>query len=507
MADDSVTGRDDFDRRVLAHVGLIRHIGAAELRRKRDLDDFTQSVLLTVYATRERLRVDTLKSWIATVSRNRARTWNRRREAVLLDSLPEVPLADAPADETLEDEERWSALIDALEDMPDRHAALLRAYYLDERGYDELQQEYSLSYQALGTRLTRARQLLRKRVAHVLGILGLASRARHTRGFGQVPRGGHGVSVSLTVTTSLALVGAAILGGLVPGHGATSAGPAGPGRGVVRVHTGRQAEPAPEAAESRAIAGETPLESPFAATAARANSASPIGVPTVREEHAVAEPPADILAADLLASSRLHESVPGPWVPSRDGGAAAVDAASDPRVASAAPGGPTLAEARSQRGPDAPPVPAARADSELLAVADTVGAMAASTRTAPADDPGAAPEGLIAFVQQVGRGSGEGPASFLHIPRGKRSYENPWDRYAYDICTIRADGTDRRCLTDDGWSRRPVWSWDGEWIAYVSGAAPQLEFCVMRADGSDRRVLLEREQGVLAYWWSHDSAR
>ncbi len=117
------------------------------------------------------------------------------------------------------------------------------------------------------------------------------------------------------------------------------------------------------------------------------------------------------------------------------------------------------------------------------------------------------PRGLIAYVQQVGLGAGEGPETFLHVPRGKRSYENPWDRFAYDICTVRADGSDRRQLTDDGWSRDPVWSWDGEWIAFKSGAEPQMTFGVMRADGSDRKILLEREQSIQAYWWSHDNTR
>ena len=506
MADNSVTGRDDFDRRVLAHVGLIRHIGAAELRRERDLDDFTQSVLLTVYATRERLRVDTLKSWIATVSRNRARTWNRSREVVLLDSLPDVPLPGATADETLEDEERWSALIDALERLPGEHAALLRAYYLDERGYEELQREYSLSYHALGTRLTRARQLLRKRVTHLLGILGLASRARHTRGFGQIPQGGHGVSVSLTVTSSLALVGAAILGGLVTGPGSPPAGPESPGGGILRVHTGRQIEPTTEAAQSQAIAGESASDAAFAATPGQTNRTPPVGAPTAPEDSAVARPSAGVVPAELLSSSPLRETLPGPWVPSSDAGTASARGESGPAGGLAASDGPA-ADAWSQRGPGAPPVLTARADVGAPGAADTPRARAASAPGASAADTKTVPAGLIAFVQQVGRGSGEGPPSFLHIPRGKRSYENAWDRYAYDICTIRADGSERTRLTDDGWSRRPVWSWDGEWIAYVSGAAPQLEFCVMRADGSDRRVLLEREQAVLAYWWSHDSAR
>jgi Tol biopolymer transport system component len=131
----------------------------------------------------------------------------------------------------------------------------------------------------------------------------------------------------------------------------------------------------------------------------------------------------------------------------------------------------------------------------------------ATAALAQMDDAPPPTPGLIAFVQKVGLGAGEGPASILHIPRGKRSYENEWDRYAYDIGTIRPDGSDRRLLTSDGWSRAPQWSWDGEWLAYATGTEPQMRVAVMRADGSDHKILLEREQAIEAYWWSHDNAR
>ena len=47
---------ESFDRGVVAHVGLVRHIGAATLSRQADLDDFTQDVLARVFAKRDQLR-------------------------------------------------------------------------------------------------------------------------------------------------------------------------------------------------------------------------------------------------------------------------------------------------------------------------------------------------------------------------------------------------------------------------------------------------------------------
>ncbi|MBT7098974.1 hypothetical protein HN937_16470, partial [Candidatus Poribacteria bacterium] len=149
---------------------------------------------------------------------------------------------------------------------------------------------------------------------------------------------------------------------------------------------------------------------------------------------------------------------------------------------------------------------AARGRALIVVTFGALCAVIATTSPAQAEAEATA-TGVIAYVQQVGMGAGEGPASFLHIPRGKRSYENEWDRYAYDIGVIGADGTGRRQLTSDGWSPRPVWSWDGEWIAFMTGTKPQMELGIMRADGSDLRILLEREQGIEAYWWAHDSSK
>jgi Tol biopolymer transport system component len=76
----------------------------------------------------------------------------------------------------------------------------------------------------------------------------------------------------------------------------------------------------------------------------------------------------------------------------------------------------------------------------------------------------------------------------------------------YDIFTIRPDGSGlRRLTTDPGNDAHSTWSPDGEWIAFASGQAgfkdemplhavnPQSygEICVMRRDGSDVRCLTD----------------
>jgi TolB protein len=76
----------------------------------------------------------------------------------------------------------------------------------------------------------------------------------------------------------------------------------------------------------------------------------------------------------------------------------------------------------------------------------------------------------------------------------------------YDVYTIRPDGSGlRRLTTDPGNDAHSTWSPDGQWIAFASGQAgfkdemplhavnPQSygEICVMRSDGSDIRCLTD----------------
>jgi Tol biopolymer transport system component len=141
-----------------------------------------------------------------------------------------------------------------------------------------------------------------------------------------------------------------------------------------------------------------------------------------------------------------------------------------------------------------------------------LGAAAAAAGLAPmAQELGDAPEntrreGLIAYVRQTPKPTRNGLAKFLDVPAQRFSpAQSLYDQYALDIYTMHADGSGRRALTTDGMNTRPRWSWDGAWIAYVNGPRPVENLYVVRADGTERRQLLERESGIVSYWWSLDS--
>ncbi|MDA1190708.1 MAG: hypothetical protein O3A46_03375, partial [Candidatus Poribacteria bacterium] len=125
-----------------------------------------------------------------------------------------------------------------------------------------------------------------------------------------------------------------------------------------------------------------------------------------------------------------------------------------------------------------------------------------------ASDDALLPEGVIVYVEQKPKTTRDGLASYLGVRRERyQPSQAIYDRFTFDLFTIDPDGSNRRQLTTDGMNERPRWSWDGEWIAYVNGPEPIQNLEVIRADGSSRKRLLENEQLIERFWWSHDSKK
>ncbi|MBT7101884.1 hypothetical protein HN937_31200, partial [Candidatus Poribacteria bacterium] len=100
-----------FDAGVLSQLETIRRIGRGRLRRLSDLDDFTQEVLIRLYAGREQLRdAERLPQWAAVIARNLAVQWNRKRAPIPMSALPAVPHGSHVDDDPALLAERWQAL-------------------------------------------------------------------------------------------------------------------------------------------------------------------------------------------------------------------------------------------------------------------------------------------------------------------------------------------------------------------------------------------------------------
>ena len=111
------------------------------------------------------------KSWLAEITRNRARNWLRKQqgETVSLDDVSEhlLQMEDSP-DERLARLEQRELIRRTMETLPQKDRDIARAFYLEGASYDELTSTHGLSYNAIAFRLSRAKRQLSKRLQYLL---------------------------------------------------------------------------------------------------------------------------------------------------------------------------------------------------------------------------------------------------------------------------------------------------------------------------------------------------
>ena len=178
-----------------------------------DAEEVVQDAFLNAYQGLSQLEDTTkFKSWLAEITRNRARNWLRKQQGdtVPLDEVSEEMLqtADAP-DERLTRQEQRELIRRTMETLPQKDRDIARAFYLEGASYDELTSTHGLSYNAIASRLSRAKRQLSKRLQYLLtGIFvspGLTLKKLYTGG----------LTVMKVGTVPKITVGAAALIGLI----------------------------------------------------------------------------------------------------------------------------------------------------------------------------------------------------------------------------------------------------------------------------------------------------
>jgi hypothetical protein len=136
-----------------------------------------------------------------------ARMWNRRRDALPVDDILDLPTEGPSPDDRLIDGERWSALSEALGRLNDEDATLIRLRYMEEQSFESLQQFFGVSYGAIRKRLSRARQLLRQQFAALGMLLSVLYPAAPPRRFGEERKGSNRMTATASMTASLFIAG------------------------------------------------------------------------------------------------------------------------------------------------------------------------------------------------------------------------------------------------------------------------------------------------------------
>ena len=151
--------RSAFQATVGQYQDMVYRVALHQFGVLQDAEDAVQEVFLRLY-TEEKLfeSGEHLRRWLIRVTLNVCRDtlkspWRKRR--VSLDTLPDQPVFDAP---------EQGELYQAVMALPEKYRVTLYLFYYEERSTKEIAELLGLRQTAVTTRLSRGRELLKKRL-------------------------------------------------------------------------------------------------------------------------------------------------------------------------------------------------------------------------------------------------------------------------------------------------------------------------------------------------------
>jgi RNA polymerase sigma-70 factor (ECF subfamily) len=158
---------------VQQHARLVYRISYAVLRHHHDAEDATQETFLRVLRYSRKLAgVEDHKTWLARiawrVAIDRNRQLGRKREMPLYDPeqpLPEVASSDAAADEALQGAQVSDVLELMIASLPEKLRQPLILSTIEEMSPREVAATLGINEAAVRSRVFRARQILREKLA------------------------------------------------------------------------------------------------------------------------------------------------------------------------------------------------------------------------------------------------------------------------------------------------------------------------------------------------------
>ena len=163
---------DAFAELMRAHYAFVYAVVIGIVNNPHDAEEIVQDSFLNAYRSMAQYEDrEKFKSWLAEIARNSARDWLRKQRVntVSIDEVSESTLQSTDSlDEQLIRDEQRELIRRAMETLSQKDRDIARSYYLDGASYDELIRMHGLSYKAISFRLSRAKQKLAKRLAHLL---------------------------------------------------------------------------------------------------------------------------------------------------------------------------------------------------------------------------------------------------------------------------------------------------------------------------------------------------
>ena len=151
--------RSAFQATVGQYQDMVYRVALHQFGVLQDAEDAVQEVFLRLY-TEEKLfeSGEHLRRWLIRVTLNVCRDtlkspWRKRR--VPLDTVPDQPVFDAP---------EQGELYQAVMTLPEKYRVTLYLFYYEELSTKEIAELLGLRQTAVTTRLSRGRELLKKRL-------------------------------------------------------------------------------------------------------------------------------------------------------------------------------------------------------------------------------------------------------------------------------------------------------------------------------------------------------
>lgn len=170
---DECSREDAIEALVREHSRLVYRIAYAVCRRHHDAEDVTQETFLRVLRYRSKLAgVEDPKTWLARiawrVAVDRSKKHGRQREIALEDPekpLPEIASSDATADDAMRGAQLSAALEKLIAAMPSKLREPLILSTIEEMSPREVAATLGINEAAVRSRVFRARQILKERLA------------------------------------------------------------------------------------------------------------------------------------------------------------------------------------------------------------------------------------------------------------------------------------------------------------------------------------------------------
>ena len=164
-----------FDQLVRRFTARIRAACVARVGRRGPADDLVQETFLRGFRALPSLaEADKFASWLYGIAVRTCLDWLKARargEAPLSELDADAPAAIHPSPRpplALEQSERRERVLDEVMQLPEIYREVVVLFYYDKRSYQEMGELLGITAAAVNVRLTKARAMLRERLAPIL---------------------------------------------------------------------------------------------------------------------------------------------------------------------------------------------------------------------------------------------------------------------------------------------------------------------------------------------------